>query len=147
MTETTRLIRHFLATLAYRLGGVLQDPPDEFDSFSSGHEVRTPLEILHHMSELLMFADSFYTSERERLSAVSWREEIERFRDWLVRLDGHLAAGAPESDTPLEKIFQGPLADAMTHVGQLATLRRLAGSPIPAESFIRAEIRIGCFTF
>jgi hypothetical protein len=43
----------------------------------------------------------------------------------------------------MEKLIQGPLADALTHVGQLAMLRGMAGVPVRPESYPRAEIVVG----
>jgi hypothetical protein len=42
-----------------------------------------------------------------------------------------------------EALFQGPIADALTHVGQLAMQRRLTGAPTRGENFFVAVVTAG----
>ena len=82
------------------------------------------------------------SSAAKRATPGSWDSEIARFFDGLRRLDEALAADAPLG-FPVEKLFQGPDADALTHIGQIAMLRRLAGSPVKGENYFKAEIQAG----
>lgn len=145
MTGTDRhLLRHTLATLAYRAGKVLRDAPDGFAAFRAGDSTRTPAEILAHMGDLLDWALSMAEGEQrwDPQEPLAWAEEVARFSTTLERLDRRLAAPEPLGMPP-GKLFQGPIADALTHVGQLAMLRRMAGSPIRGENYSRAEIEVG----
>lgn len=140
------LARHVLATLAYRVGRALDGAPAGFAEFEAGEGSRTPAEILAHISDLLDWALSMargapgWNPKRPH----SWTAEIERFRASIRTLDDHFASDTP-IERPIRRIFQGPLADALTHVGQLTMLRRLAGSPIPGENYYSAEITSGRF--
>lgn len=73
---------------------------------------------------------------------MPWEDEVSRFFTELKRLDSYLASDAP-LHAPAEKLFQGPIADALTHVGQIAMLRRMAGAPLRGENYFRAEIVVG----
>ena len=142
------LLRHFLATLAYRGRKAIAGAPAGFAHFDAGHGVRTPLEIVSHMSAVLTHAHSFLApGETGMPQAGSWEQEVERLFQILSALDRSLELGVELQGRNQEQILQGPLADAMTHVGQLALLRRMASSPIPEESFDEAPIRIGEVSF
>lgn len=138
------LLRHTLATLAYRAEKVLRDPPAGFGAHRAGPELRSPLEIVGHLGDLLEWAEQLAGGQWvwKAASAGEWEADVERFFAVLARLDVHLASDAPLGH-PAGVIFQGPIADALTHVGQLAMLRRLAGAPVRPESYGRAEIRVG----
>ncbi|MEE8525161.1 MAG: hypothetical protein V3T72_14585 [Thermoanaerobaculia bacterium] len=137
-------IRHVLATLAYRSRQVIKEVPDGYANFDAGSGVRTPVEILHHMSTLLAYAEhTFHDGEWQPLEPISWDLEKQRFESALKRLDRRLADGDEPRRGTLLPMLQGPISDAMTHVGQLATLRRMAGSPVPGESFVKAPIEAG----
>ena len=71
-----------------------------------------------------------------------WNVEVQRFFDGLAALDRVLAADPPFAGS-IEKLIQGPLADALTHVGQLAMLRGMAGAAVRPESYARAQIEAG----
>jgi hypothetical protein len=138
------LIRHLLATLAYRTTKAIREVPDGYSDLSIGADVRTPVEILHHMSDVLLFAyRALVRSERMEIALAAWETEVERFYDDLDRLDEAIACGIEPKELSWEQLLQGPLSDVMTHVGQLAMLRRLAGDPILGENFSRADIQIG----
>ena len=137
-------MRHFLATLAYRCRKVVLGAPKDFGDFDAGHGVRKPTEILSHMSGVLIHAHSFLAPrENIRMSLGTWEEEVGRFFRILSELDKSLESGLQWNGRSEEQILQGPLTDAMTHIGQLAMLRRMASSPIPKESFDEAAIRPG----
>jgi len=138
------LLRHTVATLAYRGGKALKNMPEGAAVFRAGPATRTPIEILTHIGDLLDWAlhlaNGAYTWRDSPVEA--WGPEVERFFERLARLDERLMSPEPLGH-PVEKIFQGPIADALTHVGQIALLRRLAGSPIRGESYFKADIVVG----
>ena len=145
-TDSARaLLRHTLATLAYRGGKTIRDVPQEFGSFQLTQGSPTPAKILAHMGDLLDWALSMMQGKPvwKVSETQSWEADVARFHSALQAFDGFLASEAPLHDS-IENIFQGPVADALTHVGQLAMLRRLAGAPIAGENYHRAEIRAGC---
>src|SRR5712692_3295594 len=143
MTERD-LLRHTVATLAYRGAKALRGAPPAFAAFRIKDGSRTPGEILAHVGDLFDWAVSLLKgAEAWRNSKPqAWEADVARFFEGLRGLDAFLA-----SDTPLactaERLFQGPIADALTHVGQLAMLRRLAGSPIRGENYFKADIQAG----
>jgi hypothetical protein len=135
------MLRHAVATLAYRGGKALRGAPPEFASYGGK---RTPGQILAHMGDLLDWAlgmaDGNYGWHDS--SARDWDQDIERFFAGLTAFDRRLASGIPLA-VEAEKLFQGPVADALTHVGQIAMLRRLAGCPVLGENYYVAEIVTG----
>jgi len=137
-------LRHAVATLAYRGGKVVRDAPDNFPSFRVGETTRTPSQILSHVGDLLDWALSLATGNEKWNDAtpLPWEQEVARFYSALNTLDACLASDAALG-RPCEQIFQGPIADALAHVGQLAMLRRLAGQPVRGENYGTAEIEIG----
>jgi ketosteroid isomerase-like protein len=137
------LLRHFLAALAYRTNKALNEAPAGFGNFLVAPGMRTPAEIVRHMTGVLGAARAAFIGLREPADPLPTLEaETARFRERLEALSRDLASDAELSeDTSMEQLLQGPLADAMTHAGQLAMLRRLAGSPISAENFMRADIK------
>jgi hypothetical protein len=137
-------MRHLLATLAYRAGKTVRGTPAEFGSFRLTPDSRTPEEILAHMGDLLDWvlrmirgAPSWTTAE-----PLPWKKEIERFYAALKAVDDELASGAPIRWDP-GRVIQGGIADALTHTGQLAMLRRLGGYKMKGESYARADIEVG----
>jgi len=137
-------LRHTVATLAYRGGKAVQGAPDGFATVRASPTGRSAAEILAHIGDLLDWGLSLAKGERvwHDTKPESWDAQVERFFAGLRRLDDYLATDAPLGN-PAEKLFQGPIADALNHVGQIATLRRLAGSPVRGENYFRAEIVIG----
>lgn len=142
--EKIQLLRHTVATLAYRGGKALRGAPPAFETFRSGPTTRTPGEILAHLGDLLDWALSLANGKQEWHNSppLAWDAGSERFFRALEALDARLANGAPLG-APAEKLFQGPIADSLTHVGQIALLRRLAGMPVRGENYLRAEITAG----
>jgi hypothetical protein len=138
------LLRHVVATLAYRGGKVLRNAPSGFAEFRGGEGLRTPGEILAHLGDLLDWAYSITVGQQKyQVSpALAWDEGAQRFFAALKQLDDLLASNQA-LQAPVEKLFQGPLADALTHIGQLAILRRLAGSAVKGESYYVADIAVG----
>ena len=138
------LLRHTLATLAYRAEKVLRDVPATFEGFRLAPDSRTPLEIVGHLGDLIEWATRTAQGQLvwkpERLG--EWNADVDRFYAALAALDQYLASEAPLGH-PAGVIFQGPIADALTHVGQLAMLKRLAGAPVRPESYARAHIQAG----
>ena len=137
-------LRHTLATIAYRAAKSERDAAPAFADFKIGHGARTPLQILAHMGDLFDWALNLCQGKWDynQSAPLSWRKEVARFHASLEALDAYLA-----SDEPLgistQKLFQGPIADALTHVGQIAMLRRLADAPVRGESFAQADIVVG----
>lgn len=142
MENKRKLLNHFLAALAYRTQKALRDAPAEFGSFRAGDGVRTPAELVRHMTSVLGYARTHFIGGRYWPEALeSLQEEVDRFHEMLGLLAQHLRDGDPLPDgMSEERLLQGPFSDAMTHAGQLALLRRLAGAPVPPENFIVAEI-------
>jgi hypothetical protein len=141
---TTRAVcRHLVATLAYRAAKVMRDAPAGFAQASFGDSTRKPVLIVAHLADLMAWAITLtrgdYVWKAE--GSDDWRSEVARFFDNLAVLDSELASSA--TDFSIEKLIQGPLADALTHVGQLAMLRGMAGARVRPESFARAEIVVG----
>ncbi len=136
------LLRHALATLAYRAGKTVRDAPASFSDFAQVG--RTPGELLAHIGDLLDWALSMAKGAPQwhQSQPLPWEQECRRFFAALKAFDDYLASREP-LHAPIEKLFQGPVADALTHTGQLAMLRRLAGAPIPGENYFAAEIAAG----
>ena len=143
MTEATVSLRHCLATLVYRAAKTLRGASPDFATFRCTPDARTPIEILAHMGDLLDW--SLHLCEGKHVwhdaAPLAWDKEVERFFTAARRLDERLALG--ELRSPAEQFFQGPLADALTHTGQLAMLRRLHGAPIRGENYFLAVIQAG----
>lgn len=141
MDDRSSLLRHFLATLAYRTQKAVREAPSDFGDFRAAEGARTPVELVRHMTSVLDLARSFFTGSRQKPEPLpSLSAEVERFHAVLEDVGRHLAVGTPMNEASPERLLQGPLADAMTHAGQLALLRRLSGSPIPPENFLLAAI-------
>jgi len=139
-----QLFRHILATLAYRCGKTLRDAPEGFADFQAGAGTRTPLQILAHIGDLLDWGLSMANGEREWNDSKPrpWDEEVNRFFAALKKFDDFLASAAP-LQAPVENLFQGPIADAFTHSGQIGILRRMAGAPVKGENYFKADIQTG----
>src|SRR5215831_15460377 len=139
-----QLLRHTLATLAYRAGKTLRDAPASFATFSTGEKGRTPAHILAHMGDLFDWALSIAQGKQtwQESAPLPWPQEITRFFRTLQAFDDYLASGEP-IDATAEKLFQGPIADALTHTGQIAMLRRMAGCPCRGENYFAAQIEAG----
>lgn len=138
------LLRHTVATLAYRAGKALRGAPPTFASFEASPGTRTPVQILAHMGDLLDWALGLADGKYEWHDSdpLPWDREVGRFFGALQALDRRLASEEPLG-YEAEKIFQGPVADALTHTGQLTMLRRMAGTPVRGESYFRADIVTG----
>jgi hypothetical protein len=139
-----QLFRHTLAVLAYRGGKAIRNAPPSFAGFRVSETSRTPLEILAHVGDLMVWAISIARGEQKwsNSKGESWEKETARFHTELKNFDDLLASGAPVHES-FEKLMQGPVADALTHVGQITMLRRAAGCPIRGENYHRASISAG----
>lgn len=139
--ETRRVLRHFLAALAYRTQKALRDAPPGFADFQAGAGARTPRELVRHMASVLGYARTFFIGGIFQPQPLeSFQAEIERFHEIIGDLAAHLSRGTPLRDLTYDQLLQGPFSDAMTHAGQIAMLRRLAGSPVASENFLFADI-------
>jgi hypothetical protein len=137
-------VRHLAATLAYRAAKVLRDTPPGFGAATFGPAARRPVQIVAHLGDLMAWAVTLARGEQvwKAEGSEDWDAEVTRFFDGLAALDRELAAGASFAGS-LDKLIQGPLADALTHVGQLAMLRGMAGAAVRPESYARAEVVAG----
>jgi hypothetical protein len=144
MNDKLNLLRHFLAALAYRTQKALRGAPAEFGDFRAANGIRTPAELVRHMTSVLGYARTYFIGGHYRPEPLpTLNEEIVRFHDMLEELARHLEVGTPLlQEISAEQLLQGPFSDAMTHAGQLAMLRRLAGLPVPPENFIFADINV-----
>ncbi len=148
MTEmnnsTRQLLRHTLATLAYRCGKTVRNAPAGFAEFQAGAGARTPAQILAHIGDLMDWGLSMANGEKKWNDSkpLPWDEEVNRFFAALKKFDDYLASDAP-LQASLENLFQGPVADAFTHSGQIGILRRIAGAPVKGENYFKAEIQAG----
>ena len=138
------LLRHALATLAYRGGKAVRNVPDSFAEFHANDSVRTPVQILAHIGDLMDWSLSMANGKREWHDSkpLAWNEEVDRFFAALKKFDDFLASSEP-LQAPSDKLLQAPIADALTHVGQIAMLRRLAGDPLKGENYYKADIVTG----
>ena len=139
-----QLLRHTLATAAYRGGKALRGAPDGFATFHIGDKTRTPAQILAHMGDLFDWALSIAQGKQawKDSTPLPWNAEIERFFAAIQKFDDYLASSEPLHGSA-EGLFQGPIADALNHIGQIAMLRRLGGSPILGENYFKADIVAG----
>ena len=140
MDEKRELLHHFLAAIAYRLQKALRGAPDTFPEFRVAPMVRTPHELVCHITSVLGYARTYFIGGTFSLTPSDWESDIQALHAMLADFGRHLSDGTPFRNTDEKHMLQGPLADAMTHVGQIAMLRRLAGSPVHPENFIVANI-------
>ncbi len=139
-----QFLRHTVATVAYRAGKALRGAPDSFSSFPVGDKTRTPAQILAHMGDLFDWALSIAQGNQiwRDSKPLPWKAEVERCFTAIKKFDDYLASAEPLHSSA-EGLFQGPVADALNHIGQIAMLRRLAGCPIKGENYFKAEIAAG----
>ena len=142
--DARTLLRHTVATVAYRGGKVVRGAPATFAAYTPDGSARTAVKILAHIGDLFEWALSQAAGAEAWSDSppLEWDREVERFFNTLQRFDQFLASDAALA-APAERIFQGAIADALTHIGQLAMLRRLAGSPVRGESYAKADIAVG----
>lgn len=138
------LLRHTLATLAYRAAKACRGVPEGFTNFRAAADSRSAGEILAHLGDLIEWVDSQARGAQRWTTSIpaSWDDDVSRFHRALQHLDDYIASGALLHHDAT-RLFQGGIADALTHVGQINMLRRLAGSPVRGENYARAEIAIG----
>lgn len=143
-TSARELLRHTLATVAYRGGKVLRDARESFADYKADASSRTPVQIVAHMGDLFDWALSIAQGRQvwHEAQPLPWKQEISRFFDSLKKFDDYLCGEEPLQASP-EKLFQGPVADAVNHIGQLAMLRRMAGCSMRGENYYVAEISSG----
>ena len=138
------MLRHTVATLAYRGAKSTRGAPAHFAEFHASEKTRTPSQLVAHLGDLLDWALSMAQGKQEWHDSppVAWDAGVQRFHTALEAFDAYLASDQP-LHVPAEKLFQGPIADALTHVGQLTMLRRLAGAPIRGENYFKADVAAG----
>ena len=143
MDRDRELLRHFLAAIAYRTQKALRDAPEHYPTFSAGNRARTPAELVRHMTALMGYVRTHFVGGSyagKPAPLPTFKAEVVRFHE-MVEAVGQLLASNTQCSITTEQLLQGPFADTMTHVGQLAMLRRLAGAPVAPENFIYADIR------
>lgn len=136
------MLRHMLATIHYRAESTFKNAHRDFDTFDLGYDVRTPLDILTHMADVLSYAHKVLngTALAGEIS-VDWQSQQNRFHSLLNEIDRTLADQQSLQADTANRLLQGPLADLLTHIGQLAMLRRCAGSPVPGQNFFAADVQ------
>jgi hypothetical protein len=144
MTDSRELLRHTLATTAYRGAKAIRNPGPAFADHGAPETSRTPAKILAHIGDLMDWALAMSEGRREWRDStpLPWDQECERFFTAVKKFDDYLASEKP-LQVSAEKLFQGPIADALTHIGQIAMLRRMAGVPMKGENYFVAEITVG----
>jgi hypothetical protein len=144
MNESRMLLRHMVATLAYRGGKAIRNVDPTFAAYGSTQTPRPPAKILAHIGDLMDWALAMSEGRRDWTDSkpLAWDKECERFFASLKKFDDFLASDKPLQTTP-EKLFQAPIADALTHIGQIAMLRRMAGVPMKSEFYVISEITAG----
>jgi hypothetical protein len=136
-----RLLRHFLAAIAYRTQKALRDAPTDFGDFRAAPKVRTPHELIRHMDSVLGYSRTFFIGGTYRPPVLpTFADAIDHFHETVAGVERHLEVESQLRDITAEQLLQGPFSDAMTHAGQLALLRRLAGKPVPSENFVFAHV-------
>ncbi len=144
MSNHINLVRHLLATMAYRFQYAVRDAPKAFPDYDPGNEAIPPLDLVRHINILLDYVSSFFGEPQDDgVQSLDWDESISRFHALLSTIDQRLEAESVPNGVTFETLLQGPLADALTHIGQLALLRRLSGSPVQKGRFRDAKIEIG----
>lgn len=144
LDPSRQLLRHTIATLAYRGGKAIRGAPENFSSFTCGGGCRSAGHILAHIGDLLDWSLSMVRGDQQWRDSKpqSWNDDVRRFYAGLAAFDAYLASDEP-LQAPIDRLFQGPIADAITHVGQLAIMRRLAGSPLKGENYFAADVAAG----
>jgi hypothetical protein len=144
MNDKRELLRHALATIAYRGGKAVRGAPASFATFKIHATSRTPAEILAHVGDLFDWALTLAQGAQawHDSKPLAWDKESERFFESLGRFDAYLASDSPLAESA-ERLFQGPIADSLTHIGQLTMLRRVEGTPMRSENYHRADIVTG----
>jgi hypothetical protein len=144
MDDTREFLRHTLATVAYRGAKAVRGAGTDFAEYGAGETGRTPVMILAHIGDLMEWGLSMADGGKKwhDSAPLGWEKECERFFAALKKFDDYLASKKP-LEVSAEKLFQGPIADALTHVGQIAMLRRLAGVAIKGENYFVAEVTVG----
>jgi hypothetical protein len=144
MSDSRAFLRHTLATIAYRGAKAIRNAGPSFADYSCGETSRTPVRILAHIGDLMDWGLAMSEGRREWKDSLPlpWEKECERFFAAVKKLDDYLASEKP-LQVSAEKLFQSALADALTHIGQIAMLRRMAGVPIKGENYYVADITVG----
>jgi hypothetical protein len=144
MSDSRAWLRHTVAVVAYRGAKVCRDAPPTFADFRASEQARTPVEIVAHIGDLFDWGLSLAKGQQtwQNTPPLPWKQEVERFFATVGRFDAYLAS-VDTIACPAERLFQGPIADALSHIGQIAILRRIAGVPIRGENYFQADVKAG----
>jgi hypothetical protein len=144
MNDSRTFLRHTLATVAYRGAKAIRNVDQNFAGYGAAETSRTPAKILAHIGDLMEWALAMSEGRRDWADSLplTWDKECERFFTAVKKFDDYLASEKP-LEVSAEKLFQAPIADALTHIGQIAMLRRMAGVPMKSEYYVIAEISVG----
>ena len=147
MPDGRQLLRHTLATLAYRASKAVRGAPASFSTFRVAEGSRTPGQIVAHLGDLMDWALTQAQGQQKWTDTPpgDWNTDVDRFFRSLGALDAYLASSA-DVHFGAQKIFQGAIADSLTHVGQINMLRRIASTPVRGENYSRADISVGRVT-
>jgi len=138
------LLRHHLATMAFRAQHAISDAPANYPEFEAGQGVLKPVEILNHINLMLVATRQYILRDEPNYPKdVPWWQAIECFHSALADLDEVLVENETADDVLVRRFYQGPWSDAMTHIGQLIMLRRLAGSPVKRLNYMKSDVRAG----
>jgi hypothetical protein len=142
--DTQRILRHLIATIAYRASRSLKNSPAEFESTRLSDDGMSARELLLHMTNVIAFAAATVTgTDRIR---HDWQHEVRRFYSLLAEVDARIAAGVVLEEGMDLKLVQGPFADVLTHIGQLHAMRRKSGSAVAPANYIKANVNVGCIS-
>ena len=139
-----KFLRHTLATIYYRFNKSVKYRDEAFGDFSLGNESRTPVEIINHMYDVFRSTISFIQEGKilkEQPEKLDLDGEIARFNASIKNLD-ELFESQEFSENASNRLFQGPLSDILTHIGQISMLSRMNNHPIEGEDFSSASIQI-----
>ncbi len=140
MNDTERqLLKHLLAALVYRFTKSIKDVENEFWNFKVKDGVRTPHQLVVHIINVLGYVKTFFIGGKFRAKMQDVENDVNRFYEIIQELDKLISKDELREIHP-KKLLQGPLSDSMTHIGQIAMIRRIFGSPIAPENFVFADI-------
>lgn len=97
MTPEREMLRHMVATIAYRGGKAIRGAPEGFGSVSVGEGSRSAVEILAHIGDLFDWARALADGEHRWAEStdLDWDTQVERFYSGLSEVDTRIASEEP----------------------------------------------------